>query len=307
MRIVFMGTPDFATKTLQALINSDNEIVGVFCQPDKKKGRGHHVQFPPVKELAVENNIEVFQPASLRNSESFDMVKNLKPDLLVVVAYGKMLPVDLLNIPEYGCVNVHGSLLPKYRGAAPIQWSVLNGDKYAGVTTQFMAEGCDTGNMLLSSKTEIMPNETSSELYERLSIMGADVLMETLSKLKSNTLNPIAQDENLASHAPMLSKEMSDIDFSKPALKVHNQICGLSEWPCASTTINEKRLKIYKSEVVTDFLETNIKEILSKKDFVIGCGENTAIKLVEVQYEGSKRMNGGDFMRGQRLVKGVKI
>lgn len=296
-----MGTPEFAVPTLISLIENNYDIVGAFTQPDKKKGRGHKLSFPPVKETALKNNIPVFQPTTLKSEESFSLIKELNPDLIIVVAYGKILPKQILDLPKYGCINVHASLLPKYRGAGPIQWSVLNGEEKTGVTTMYMADGIDTGDMLLKRETPIGENETASELHDRLSNMGAGLLIDTLEQLKNNTLKRIPQNDKEASHAPMLTKDLSPIDFNKNAKEIHRQICGLSEWPCAHTSLNGKRLKIYKSEIVTPDKKACAGEIIDTKQCIVGCGENTAIKLVEVQYEGSKRMSGADFLRGQRV------
>ena len=300
MRIVFMGTPDFAVPCLQALLEGDEEVVGVFTQPDKPKGRGHKVQAPPVKELAQRYGIPVFQPMSLRTEEAYDLLLELNPDLMVVVAYGKILPKRILELPPLGCVNVHASLLPKYRGAGPIQWSVLNGEEKTGVTTMYMAEGIDTGDMIFREETPIGENETASELHDRLSLLGAKVLIKTVEAVKNHTAPREKQDDALSSHAPMLTKELSEIDFTKPARLVHNQIRGLSTWPCAVTTLQGKRLKVYRSELAPGF-HGKPGEVLCNKTFVVGCGENTALRFVEVQFEGSKRMSSEDFLRGKQI------
>lgn len=300
MKIVFMGTPDFAVPCLRALLDSSYDVCGVFTQPDKPKGRGHKVLPPPVKQLATEHNISVYQPSSLKTEEALTSLKELQPDLIVVVAYGKLLPKSVLELPKYGCINVHASLLPKYRGAGPIQWSVLNGEKVTGVTTMYMAEGLDTGDMLLKSETEIGENETASELHDRLSILGANLLIDTLKKLEAGTLNPIKQEDSLSSYAPMLSKELSEIDFTKPASLVHNQIRGLSTWPCAVTFLHGKRLKVYRSELVEGY-HGKCGEVLCEKRLIVGCGDHTAICLSEVQFEGSKRMKTEDFLRGHHV------
>lgn len=307
MNIVFMGTPDFAVPTLKALISAKHCVKGVFSQPDKKKGRGHHVQPTPTKEVALEHNIPVFQPTTLKSDEAISTLKELNPDLIVVVAYGKILPKAVLDLPKYGCINVHASLLPKYRGAGPIQWSVLNGEKITGVTTMFMAEGIDTGDMLLRCETEIGENETASQLHDRLSEMGGLLLIDTIKGLENGTLERHPQNEAEATHAPMLSKELSEIDFHKNAQAVHNQIRGLSEWPCASTSLKGKRLKVYESKIINADEKAEAGRLLSAKDFIVGCGENTAIQFCVVQYEGSKRMNGADFLRGQRVEKGEHL
>lgn len=296
-----MGTPDFAVPSLKALLDSGETVTGVFTQPDKPKGRGHHLQAPPVKEAAESTGIPVFQPATLRTEEALESLKTLEPDLIVVVAYGKLLPKAVLELPRYGCINVHGSLLPKYRGAAPIQWTVLNGDPVGGVTTMVMAEGLDTGDMLLKAETPVGENETSSELYERLSHVGASLLVDTLAALKAGTLTLVPQDDAEATHAPMLTKEMGKLDFSKPAEQLHHLICGLSDWPCAYTEFEGKRLKVYHSRLCAE--EGEPGEILDSKRFLVGCGEGS-VELLEVQYEGSKRMPGDAFLRGRRLSAG---
>jgi len=306
LNIIFMGTPDFAVPTLETLIEKHN-VVAVFTQPDKKKGRGQKLSPPPIKELAVKHNIEVFQPSTLRNEQIIEQIKAINPDMIVVVAFGKMLPKAILDIPKYGCINVHASLLPKYRGAGPIQWSILNGESKTGVTTMYMAEGLDTGDMLLKTVTDIEENETASQLHDRLSLMGAPLLIETIEQIEKGTIKPIQQDDTLSSYAPMLSKELSLINFDLNSRNVHNLIRGLSEWPCAITTVGGKKLKVYKSRIVNDYNSTIVGELLSQKDFIVGCGGNTAIKFTEVQYEGSKRMSGSDFLRGHRLEIETKI
>lgn len=309
MKIVFMGTPDFAVACLEALLENKQEVIAVFTNKDKPKGRGQQLTAPPVKELAIKNGITVYQPATLKNDEAFDILKELAPDVIVVAAYGKILPTRILELPKHGCVNVHGSVLPKYRGAAPIQQSVLNGDKETGITTMLMNEGLDTGDILLIEKTKIGINETSSELFERLAVIGGSLLVKTLARLEQGDITPVKQNDSEATHAPMLSKEMSGIDFSKNATEVHHLICGLSDWPCAVCYLDGKRLKVYKSEVVEALhAEAECGSICeSKSDFVVACGENTAIKLVGVQYEGSKRMDGGAFLRGRRIEGGTVL
>lgn len=304
MNIVFMGTPDFAVSSLQALVDNKKNVVAVYSQPDKPKGRGHKLKHTPVKEVALNNQIKVLQPDTLKSSEALEEFKVLKPDLAIVVAYGKILPKEILQIPKYGCVNVHASLLPKYRGAGPIQWSVLNGEKTTGVTTMYMAEGLDTGDMILKSQTEIGQNETASELHDRLALIGADLLIETVNLIEQNKAPRTPQNDNEASYAPMLSKDMCPIDFSKNANLVHNQIRGLSTWPCAVTTLNGKRIKVYSSEVVTGY-KGKAGELLDNKKFIVACGDNTAIKFNSVQYEGSKRMNSEDFLRGKQVNTGI--
>lgn len=306
MKIAFMGTPDFAVACLEYLIDSEHEIVGVFCQPDKPKGRTQELVMPITKKIAIEHNIPVFQPVSLKNGAGVEILKEINPDLVVVVAYGKILPKDFLNYPKYGCINVHGSILPRYRGAAPIQWSVLNGDKEAGVTSMQMDEGLDTGDMLLTKKIEIGENETSEELFERLALLGADVLKDTISALEKGELNPIKQNEDEATVVGLLSKENSPVDFTKTAQQVHNHIRGLYSWPGATTKLSGKNLKIHKS-VISPVKGNNIagSVVCSDGKLVVCCGDNKCVELLEIQLEGKKRMSTEDFLRGRKIEKGT--
>lgn len=307
MRIIYMGTPDFAIPTLKALIASKHEVAAVFTQPDKPKGRGMKLAAPPVKELAVENNIEVFQPVSLKKDadEYISKIREINPDAIVVAAYGKMLPKEVLDIPKYGCVNVHGSLLPRYRGAAPIQHAVLNGDEKTGITTMLMAEGMDTGDILLTSETNIGENETAEELFDRLSVLGAELLIETLKELEKENITPKKQDEKNASYASMLTKNMCEIDFSKCAFEVHKKICGLSSWPCATTKLFGKRIKVYRSQIVDiDTTGEQNGSVIDENKFIVAC-KDKAVKLVTVQLEGSKKMSAEDFLRGRKIDRGT--
>lgn len=310
MRILFMGTPDFAVPSLRQLLEDGHEIVGVITQTDKPKGRGHKLAPPPVKELALERGLPVYQPKSLRNDEGLALVKGLAPELIIVIAYGKILPPAVLAVPPRGCINVHASLLPKYRGAGPIQWSVLNGETVTGVTTMMMAEGIDTGDILLRAETPIGENETAGELTDRLAELGAKTLSQTLHLLERGELSPQKQDDALSCYAPMLEKSMSWIDFGKSAQDLHNLIRGLSPWPCAETTYQGKRLKVYRSERVETFEAPGTEsacaigvigacpgQVLDPKNFIVLCGDGL-LKLTEVQFEGSKRMSGADFLRG---------
>ena len=246
MKVVYMGTPDFAVAPLKALIENGYEVVGVFTQPDKPVGRKAILTPPPVKVVALENNIPVFQPDSLKNGEGVRLLEELKPDICVVVAYGKILPEDFLRFPEYGCINIHGSILPEYRGAAPIQRSVLDGKEFAGVTSMQMDVGLDTGDILFIEKTKILDNETSGDLYERLTVIGADLLIKTLKAIENGEVTPVKQDDEKSTYAAMLDKTMSPVDWSKPALEIHNQIRGLDPWPVAQTTLNGKNLKLFR-------------------------------------------------------------
>lgn len=304
MNIVFMGTPDFAVPCLQKLLDAGYPVTGVFTQPDKPKGRGYKMVPPPVKELAMAHDVPVFQPTSLRSDESFEMIKNCAPDLIVVVAYGKILPKRVLELPKYGCINVHASLLPRYRGAGPIQWAILNGESETGITTMYMGEGLDTGDMLEQVKTPIGENETADELYTRLSKMGAETLLVTLQKLEADALLRTPQDDSLSCYAPILDKSLCPIDFNKTAREIHNQIRGLSSWPAATTTYKGKRLKVYESRIVSRNGQPG--EILDTKRFIVACKEG-AVELVSVQYEGGRRMDGDAFLRGRPPVAGEKL
>lgn len=309
MNIVFMGTPDFAVPCLKALVESGENVLAVFTQPDKPKGRGYKLTPSPVKEEALSHNIPVYQPQSLKKGEDAEkaeaVLKELAPDLFIVVAYGKILPKNILDIPKY-CINVHASLLPKYRGAGPIQWSVLNGEKVTGVTTMLMAEGVDTGDMLLSQSTEIGENETAAELWDRLSVLGAEVMLETIKAVKDNRLTPIKQDDSLSSHAPMITKDMCPIDFSRTAQEVHNQIRGLSSFPCATSMLGDKRLKIYRSEIAADTVsDKRPGTIVNAKDFTVACGDGKCVRFIEIQADGGKRMKTADYLRGNPVEEGT--
>ncbi len=306
MRIVFMGTPDFAVPCLQALLDAGHEVCGVFTQPDKPKGRGYALAPPPVKELALERGIPVYQPATLRTPEAAALVASLSPEVIIVVAYGKLLPKEILQLPPHGCINVHASLLPKYRGAAPIQWAVINGDEVTGVATMQMDEGLDTGDILLVEETKIGENETSGELFDRLRELGAQVLVETLRQLEAGTLKRRPQGNEGASYASMLSRELSVIDWSRSAQEIHNLVRGLSPWPVACSVYQGKRIKIYQTQVCGDeFGEPG--QVLPGKDFLVCCGQNTALKLMTVQYEGGKRMDGSDFLRGHPALPETRM
>lgn len=301
-----MGTPDFAVPTLEAIYNAGHDVLAVFTQPDKPKGRGYKLTPPPIKVCAMEHNTTVYQPKSLKKGDEApkyqQIIKDLSPDFIIVVAYGKILPKEVLEAPKFACINVHASLLPKYRGAGPIQWSVLNGEKETGVTTMLMADGIDTGDMLLKSSTPIGVNETASQLHDRLSQMGSKLLIETIEKFEK--IVPQKQDDSLSCHAPMLKKDMCPIDFSKSAQEIHNQIRGLSDWPCATAILNGKKIKIYKSEIISqDNIVTPVGKVVDNKEFTVACGKGI-IKLNEIQAEGSKRMSVSDYLRGKPLTAG---
>lgn len=310
MNIVFMGTPDFAVPCLQALIDNGENVQAVFTQPDKPKGRGYKMLPPPVKSLALTYNIPVYQPLSLKKGEdaenALNILKDLSPDLIIVVAYGKILPKEILELPKYYCINVHASLLPRYRGAAPIQWCVLNGEKETGVTTMLMAEGLDTGDMLLKESVAIGDDETASELHDRLSAVGAELLIKTISAVKVGTITREKQEDSLSNYASMITKDMCPIDFSLPAQQIHNKIRGLSASPCAVTMLNEKRLKIFKS-TMSDKKKYDLAAgtVVNEKDFTVVCGDGYTVTFTEVQSEGGKRMKVSDFLRGNHIEKGI--
>ena len=298
MKVVFMGTPDFAAESLNALISEGYDICAVFCQPDKASGRGMDIKFCPVKELALKNNIDVYQPQKLRDGEAFKTISEISPDILVVVAYGKIIPDDILGIPKYGAINVHGSLLPKYRGAAPIQWSVINGDEYAGVTTMYLASEMDTGDMIFSEKTPVGEFETSGELYDRLKIIGSKLLVKTLRAIEDGTAPRIPQDHSVATYVTMLDKSMCPIDFNKTPREVLKQIYGLQPWPVA--TWND--LKVFTCEYTDTKTDKNPGEVVSTyKGIEIACAGGETILLTSVQAPGKKRMSAEDYLRGHKI------
>lgn len=298
MNIVFMGTPDFAVPCLQRLIDMGETVTGVFTQPDKPKGRHGILTPPPVKELAVKYDIPVYQPAKMRDGTALEMLKEANPELVIVVAYGKILPPDFLSFPKYGCINIHASLLPLLRGAAPIQWSILNGFDKTGVTAMQMDDGLDTGDMLLSREIAITENMNAEELHDALSVMGADVMEETIGLLKEKKLNPVPQDHSKFTYASMLSKELSPIDWSKTAQQIHNQIRGLYGWPCATAQLDGKAVKIHESRIA-EFKSSAPGEILEKeKRLVIACGDGGSLEILKIQPESKKAMTGAEFARG---------
>ena len=298
MRIVFMGTPDFALPSLQALIDAGHEVCAVFTQPDKPQGRKQILTAPPVKVLAQEYGIPVYQPNTLKNGKSDDIIRSYEPDFIVVVAYGKILPKAVLEMPKKACVNVHGSLLPKYRGAAPIQWSVINGDEYAGVTTMLMSEGMDEGDILLMLKTPVGEEETGGELFDRLSDMGASLLLETLETF--DKIVPTPQNNKEATVAPILNKDMAEIDFVNKTAKENNSfIRGMNPWPVAWFTFEGKRMKVFETEISEKNGEAG-KVFAHGGEMYVYCKEG-ALKLVTIQPENKKQMNGSDYLRGHKI------
>ncbi len=299
MKIVFMGTPDFAVPCLEALIKDGNEIAGVFTQPDKPKGRGNKMTPPPVKVCAQEHGINVYQPDTLKGGEALDILKELSPEMIVVVAYGKLLPEAVLDLPELGCVNVHASLLPEYRGAAPIQRAVLDGKKKTGVTAMLMDIGLDTGDMLMKSELEIGENETSEELHDRLSVLGAELIVKTVHAAAEGTLKREKQDDSKSCYAAMLTKDMSPVDFRRTAKEIHNQVRGLYPWPSASAVLNGRKIKIHRTAAAQGSGQPG--QVLSLDPFIAACGEG-AIEIIEVQAEGKKRMSAQAFLNGLRIT-----
>lgn len=305
MRIVFMGTPDFAVPSLQALIDAGHDVCVVYTQPDKPQGRKQILTAPPVKTLALEHDIPVFQPNTLKNEDEQARLRELAPEVIIVVAYGKLLPKAVLDIPPHGCINVHGSLLPRWRGAAPIQWAVIAGDEMAGVTTMQMAEGLDTGDMLLTYETKVGEKETAGELFDRLAKSGAELLTQTLVKLDEITPRP--QDDAQSCYAHMLDKKMAVIDWSKSAHEIDCLIRGLNPWPIALTTLSGERLKVFAAEKAAGNGEPGtVLEANPKKGLTVACGEG-ALKLIEIQLVGGKRMKATDFLRGHVIEVGTKL
>jgi len=307
MKIIYMGTPDFAVAPLAALVENGYEVEAVITQLDKPKGRGKTMMPTPVKEEALKHGIPVLQPVKVRDPEFVEELKNLAPDIIIVAAFGQIIPKSILDMPRFGCINIHASLLPKYRGAGPIQWAVLNDEAETGITTMLMGEGMDTGDILVEKATPIGENETAAELFERLAEMGAEVLVDTLEKLDKGEITPVKQDESLATYAPMLSKELCPIDFTKPVRKIHKQICGLSDWPCATTVLEGKRLKVYRSEIAsTKPCGKPAGTVVDNSDFSVACSDGV-IRFTQVQAEGSKRMDTADFLRGRHIENGTVL
>ena len=299
-----MGTPDFAVNTLAAIIEAGHEVAAVVTQPDKARGRSGELKMPPVKELAVEHNLKVYQPVKIKDSDMEEVLREINPDVIVVVAFGQILPKSILELPKYGCVNVHASLLPKYRGAAPIQWAVIDGEEYSGVTTMQMDVGVDTGDMLMVEKYKLAEDETGGSLFERLAVLGAKLLVKTLDGLEKGTIIPVKQGEG-ATHAAKLDKQTGLIDFSKSAVEIERLIRGLNPWPSAYTGLNGKTIKIWKASVDKDG-KAGAGEIYSvdKNSFSVGTAEGGLV-ITEVQLEGKKRMSVHDFLLGTNIETGT--
>lgn len=299
MRILFMGTPDFAVASLRALVEAGHEICGVFTQPDKPKNRGHKLAFSPVKEYAITQNLDVYQPLKMRDGEAFGIVERLQPELIVVAAYGKILPEDILNAPKYGSVNVHSSILPKYRGAAPINWAILNGESVTGVTIMYMAKELDAGDIIRCAETEIDPDEDALTLTNRLAELGATALLQVVEDLHAGTAVRTPQEHEKHTYAPMLDKSLSPMDFSKSAQVLHDQVRGLIPWPCATMELNGGTVKVYKTAVGEETCAKagSIVEA-GKKGIAIACGDGKLLWILELQAEGGKRMESRAYLAG---------
>lgn len=303
MRIVFMGTPDFAAASLKKLIDEGFEIAGVFSQPDKPRGRGMEMSFSPVKTLALENGLPVFQPVKMRDGTALRQIEELKPDILVVVAYGRILPDEILAVPKYGAVNVHGSLLPKYRGAAPIQWAVLNGDRTTGVSTMYLASEMDTGDIIYTAETEIGEFETSGELFDRLMVMGAELLVRTLRDIEAGTAPRTPQDHSRASYVSQLDKSLCPINWDRTPREIVKQIYGLQPWPVATMELDGAVYKIFAAEYTDNHSEKQPGRIVSAGNagIEVACKDGETLRITELQAPGKKRMKAADFLRGHKI------
>lgn len=303
MRIVFMGTPEFAVPSLNILLEAGHEILGVFTQPDKPKNRGMKLGYSAVKEYAMSNGIQVFQPSTLRDGQALSTLKELAPQLIVVAAYGKILPPDILALPNLGCINVHSSLLPKYRGAAPINWAILNGEEETGVTIMYMAQGLDTGDILAQEATLISLEENATALHDRLAEMGAALLGKVVGELAAGNAKPAAQDDKLASYAPMLSRELSPIDWGRPARCIHDQVRGLYPWPAATAELDGIRCKVLRTALGKAASGSHPGEVLQadKWGLTVACGDGIALEILELQPDGKKPMASAAFLMGHPL------
>ncbi|MCF6269444.1 MAG: methionyl-tRNA formyltransferase [Melioribacteraceae bacterium] len=299
MRIVFFGTPDFAVPSLDILYNSEHEIAAVVTAPDKERGRGRKVSYTPIKEYALRNNIKCLQPEKMRDEKFIEALKELKADLFVIVAF-KILPRSVFTIPKYGSFNLHGSLLPKYRGAAPIHWAIMNGDKETGVTTFFLEDKVDTGNIISQSKMPIEDEDNLGTVHDKMSLLGADLVLATVNKIETKNYELQKQNNELASPAPKISKELGEIDWNKSAEEIHNLVRGLSPFPSAYFIHNGKKYKVFKSKIVDDILlkAGELKE--TKNELYFGCSDRT-LQIIELQLEGRKRMSTDAFLRGSTL------
>lgn len=308
MRVIFMGTPDFSVGTLEALVQAGYEVVLAVTQPDKPKGRGGKMQYTPVKEKALEYDIPVFQPVKVREKSCVEKLDSYKADVMVVVAFGQILPREILELTPYGCINVHASLLPKYRGAAPIQWSIIDGETVTGVTTMQMDEGLDTGDMLLKTEVPLEPDETGGSLHDKLSAAGAKLCVETLKALEEKTVTPEKQGETPTKYARMLDKELGKIDWTKDAASIERLVRGLNPWPSAYTSWEGKIMKIWSAEVVDGESKAPCGTVaeVTKTDFSVQTGKGL-LKVTELQIPGKKRMAADAFLRGYKMETGTLL
>lgn len=309
MRILFMGTPDFAVASLSALLAAGHEVCGVFTQPDKPKNRGMKLQASPVKEFALAHDIPVFQPVKMRDGEAMGYIRDLDPELIVVAAYGRILPDDILDYPVHGCINVHSSLLPRYRGAAPINWAILNGDKTTGVTIMHMAAELDAGDIILQGETDIGPDETAPELFDRLAALGGALLVEAVGQIERGEAARTPQTASEVTYAPMLGRELSPMDWTKPTQTLHDQVRGLLPWPCATAEFGGVRCKVFSTAVLdgtTDLKPGTVAEA-GKDGIVMACGGGSLLRVRELQPDGKKRMAAADFLRGHPLTAGEML
>ena len=307
MKIVFMGTPDFAVGALEAIVAAGHTVTAVVTQPDKAKGRSGQAQFPPVKECAVKHGIPVFQPVKIKAPEAVEELKKFEADIFVVAAFGQILSKEILDMPKFGCVNIHASLLPKYRGAAPINWCIINGEKETGVTIQQMNEGIDTGDILAAKSMAIAPDDTAESLFDKLSRLGAELIVETLPKIEHGEITPVPQDEALASHTKMMSKSLGRIEWNNDAVSIERLVRGLNSWPSAYTFWNKKSLKLWRCEVIDAESENAAMAgkvtAVSKDNFDVACAKG-ALRVWELQLEGKKRMDARTFLMGNQVKVG---
>lgn len=305
MRILFMGTPEFAVEQLKRLVETGHELCGVFTQPDKPKNRGMKMTFSPVKEYALTHGLEVYQPTKMRDGNALAIVRELQPELIVVAAYGRILPEDILTLPPFGSINVHSSVLPKYRGVAPINWAILDGQKETGVTIMYMTRDLDAGDIVCSKKTDIMPDEDAQELTHRLALLGADALEDAIEKIADGTAVRTPQDHSASTYAPMLSKDLSPMDWTRSAQALHDQVRGLIPWPCASMELGGKKVKVFKTRMGGE-INATAGTILTagKQGLEIACGDGHSLWILELQAEGGKRMMSADYLRGHPVEIG---
>ena len=308
MKVIFMGTPDFAVSTLKSIIEAGHEVIGVVTQPDKIKGRGGKISYPAVKEAALEHNLSVYQPVKVRDPEFIETIRDLNPEVIIVAAFGQIIPKELLDLPPYGCINVHGSILPKYRGAAPIQAAIMEGEEETGITIICMDIGIDTGDMILKGKIQISEDETGGSLHDKLALLGGELLVKALELLKDGTAQRIPQDDSQATYVKMLDKGMGNIDFTLPAQKIERMIRGLNPWPSAYTRLGGKTLKLWKAKVIESSSDAKPGEVveINKDSLVVMTGKD-ALEIYELQLEGKKRLSCDAFLRGFPLAVGTSL